>query len=772
MSFLLSGPKSPHHCSGRPFRRVLLLVLSVNTFSGVGLTKQRDSVHRPQHHEHDGPPVVEERQAQAEVSISKSSASDCGASVRREFATFSRKWPQGSVTDTAPKICLDQTYGCVVFSIRRGRVYVFISPIPEIVHWNYGVVLDLFRQVVARWGVPAVPDVDLHLSPGDIPDLCPSMIPCFGFSGFHSADVVPAEILYFFSKTGKPATAWPNPYFLQHAGFRSKIKPHLTSMLDLVLDDDRPAKSVPVSGDDPWFPRRRLIYWRGTLNCVFHETDIERCSRLRLLRLADRNPDLFDVAFVGIDESAAPVRQLKRNGRLATEQFRRFFAHADDFSQTLQRYRYVLNVDGAAPAMSWRGRHLFGSGAVVLIQDSPFREHFYADLEAWRNFVPVATDLSDLVEKVRYLESRPEEAERIARSGLAFGRAHLSSEATMCYALEGMQRMALAANYTLWSEEELRVRGFTEDVEFVDGGADDARSEEQVHDNRLVEEDTMGQLAARRICDGPVSTSSQNESAPSFSLGAADKEVLLRMLLSHPAFSIRLTGTGRGRAGHVDRPPGDAADEQQDLQDNNLNKVSFIRPFVPLRSFPRARPRERGETKTRNHRKNNRHHQCSLVRPFVSTLRSFPHQGRARARKATRDRCRRQKDNQKSSLRILDVLGSVGITVEKMSSMMQWHCGVLFSCEKDPHRGSPRATILCLNIATKELVALVARNLAAFLAQLIDEKLLSDIMSAPKQGEWIQFFYGHSLPLHGHDDKNNSHFYAPTTCKTRRPRLC
>jgi hypothetical protein len=43
---------------------------------------------------------------------------------------------------------------------------------------------------------------------------------------------------------------------------------------------------------------------------------------------------------------------------------------------------------------------LLGGGSVLLKQDSPYLEHFYAQLQPARHFVPFRADLADLGEQV------------------------------------------------------------------------------------------------------------------------------------------------------------------------------------------------------------------------------------------------------------------------------------------------------------------------------------------------------------------------------------
>ena len=70
------------------------------------------------------------------------------------------------------------------------------------------------------------------------------------------------------------------------------------------------------------------------------------------------------------------------------------------------RYKYLIDV----PGRSWadRTKLLLQMGRVVLYIDRPYYEWYFQELEPMRHYVPVKQDLSDLDEKIDYLEEHPE----------------------------------------------------------------------------------------------------------------------------------------------------------------------------------------------------------------------------------------------------------------------------------------------------------------------------------------------------------------------------
>ena len=80
--------------------------------------------------------------------------------------------------------------------------------------------------------------------------------------------------------------------------------------------------------------------------------------------------------------------------------------------------RYNLDIDGNSS--SWQGLFMkLLAGGVVLKVTSPhgFRQWYYDRLMPWVNFVPVCSDLSDIIEAVDRLRSSPKLAREIAGNG-------------------------------------------------------------------------------------------------------------------------------------------------------------------------------------------------------------------------------------------------------------------------------------------------------------------------------------------------------------------
>ena len=84
----------------------------------------------------------------------------------------------------------------------------------------------------------------------------------------------------------------------------------------------------------------------------------------------------------------------------------------------LNRYRFHIDIDGHANTYAGLFRK-FLSGGLVLKVTSPdrYRQWYYDWLKPWENFVPVRSDLSDLLEVTAYCREHDDLAQRIAQNG-------------------------------------------------------------------------------------------------------------------------------------------------------------------------------------------------------------------------------------------------------------------------------------------------------------------------------------------------------------------
>jgi hypothetical protein len=98
-------------------------------------------------------------------------------------------------------------------------------------------------------------------------------------------------------------------------------------------------------------------------------------------------------------------------------------------AEQAERYRFLIDVDGSG----WSGRFklLLHSGRVVLKQRSDLYDYFMPDIQPFRHYVPVASDMSDLVERIEWLKANPEREKEIAAEAQDFAKRRLTKKAAV-----------------------------------------------------------------------------------------------------------------------------------------------------------------------------------------------------------------------------------------------------------------------------------------------------------------------------------------------------
>ena len=76
------------------------------------------------------------------------------------------------------------------------------------------------------------------------------------------------------------------------------------------------------------------------------------------------------------------------------------------------QHKYQINVDGTVAA--YRLPYLLVGDSVVLKQDSIYYEHFYNELQPWKHYIPIKSNLSDLLEKLQCAKDHDEEVRSVS----------------------------------------------------------------------------------------------------------------------------------------------------------------------------------------------------------------------------------------------------------------------------------------------------------------------------------------------------------------------
>ena len=170
-----------------------------------------------------------------------------------------------------------------------------------------------------------------------------------------------------------------------------------------------------------WKQRANKAVFRGTyrtsclhMNFTFsnmNKTSAGKCGRGKLMELAFENPNLLDVGVLTSDEDYSilgiqPWYQPK--DYLSIEQ------------QSLQ-FRFVIYAEGNC---GWADRlkMLLTSGMLIILQETPCSEWYFALMKPFVHYVPVKNDWSNLIEMILWAKMNDHKARQIVSNAMTLGR--------------------------------------------------------------------------------------------------------------------------------------------------------------------------------------------------------------------------------------------------------------------------------------------------------------------------------------------------------------
>ncbi|WP_155765456.1 glycosyl transferase family 90 [Mesorhizobium erdmanii] len=173
---------------------------------------------------------------------------------------------------------------------------------------------------------------------------------------------------------------------------------------DAKFDDyDQKTRAMAVASEAP--PRDDRLFWAG--RCM-------NVARRRIVEIASARPDLIE------------AYDTEPNYDVATNRYSGKFMTMED---QVASHRYMIDIEGAG--YSGRFKMLLHTKRVVFLQDRPWREWFFDDIEAFRHYVPVARDMSDLVERIEWLRTNPKLEAEMAAEAQHFARTRLTRSAAV-----------------------------------------------------------------------------------------------------------------------------------------------------------------------------------------------------------------------------------------------------------------------------------------------------------------------------------------------------
>ena len=176
--------------------------------------------------------------------------------------------------------------------------------------------------------------------------------------------------------------------------------PDAEEMLEEILADESPVEEV-------------RIFWIGA------DT---HASRRELWKLGQERPQLFDVELMEWDRGNSGEQRSKTR-QVSIPDHRKF--------------KYLIDCPGYG--YSARLKWLLALGRPVFVVEREMVEHWHEEMEPWVHYVPVAADLSDLLDHHSRLEGDRDLYDEIGRNAREFAARRLRVNAQLAFTAERMK---------------------------------------------------------------------------------------------------------------------------------------------------------------------------------------------------------------------------------------------------------------------------------------------------------------------------------------------
>lgn len=176
-----------------------------------------------------------------------------------------------------------------------------------------------------------------------------------------------------------------------------------------------------------WSDKKAVAVFRGSATgCGFTE---ETNMRMKVAALGRQHPDILNAGLVSYTDNPK-IHKTERVGYIDSKKYNRYKVRPIPFNEQ-SKFKYLVHIDGNVAAYRLGLSLLLGS--VILLQESGSQLWFQHMMKPWVHYVPVAADLSDLIERIEWCKSHNSECETIAAESLALGQKVMTREACEDY---------------------------------------------------------------------------------------------------------------------------------------------------------------------------------------------------------------------------------------------------------------------------------------------------------------------------------------------------
>jgi hypothetical protein len=179
-----------------------------------------------------------------------------------------------------------------------------------------------------------------------------------------------------------------------------------------------------------WKDKIEKGFFRGSSTGYYNDL---RNPRLLAAHLGTQYPELLDTGITTFVKRDKII-----DGEISYFIPNNFGLTAAPFVNNLEfgKYKYIINIEGNG--LPYRKPSLFFYSSVILDVQSNFKSWFEIDelLKPYVHYIPIKSDLSDLVEKIEWCKNNDEECKKIAMNCYNFALTHFNYDFYLNYMKE------------------------------------------------------------------------------------------------------------------------------------------------------------------------------------------------------------------------------------------------------------------------------------------------------------------------------------------------
>jgi hypothetical protein len=194
-----------------------------------------------------------------------------------------------------------------------------------------------------------------------------------------------------------------------------------------------------------WESKKPIAVFRGSnTGCGFN---VNNNPRLKLVKLGVEHPNMLDV---GITNWNLRIRKNKDSEYLQIPEVKDLRLVGKLSPEKQSNYKYVINVDGHVSAFRLSLELSMGSCILMVKSSQNWKLWFSNMLEPYIHYVPVKSDLSDLVDQITWCRKNDEKCKKMAENSLDFYNKYLTKKGV----LDNLQKTLFGLRDLMYGSKE------------------------------------------------------------------------------------------------------------------------------------------------------------------------------------------------------------------------------------------------------------------------------------------------------------------------------